>query len=156
MEKRIYYGVDLNRNFAELIRKSANSTEYNNLIAKRNFKIGCFVRERDWTEGMIVVDRDHQAWIIEKIEGNKIEEMTLHVKNGDGTEKVFDAIDVVDITEVELDNKFLALKFAILAACGIYDDAPQVKIPGWFNIVDYVQQMERDSWDNTNLMGVTE
>ena len=155
MEKRKYYGVDLNRNYADLLRKSSNSTEFQQLVARREFKLGCFAREKDYfSVGGVVVDRESQGWVVKGIEGDKIEEMRLHVSDGDGDSAVFDAIDVVRIDEVELDSQFFALQFAILAAVGMSEEAPQLRRPYWFDIVDKVKQMERDSWDSRDMKAV--
>ena len=149
MERRIYYGVDLNVNFADLLGKASNATEYKQLVTRREFKLGCLARERNYfSVGNVVVDRESQGWVIDKIEGKKIEEMLLHVSDRDGDYAVFDAIDVVRLEEVELDSQFIALKFAILAAVGMDEEAPQLRSPHWFDIVDQVKQMERDSWEH--------
>jgi len=157
MEKRIYYGVDLNRNYADLIRMASNSTELEQLMISRQFKLGCLAREKGFfTVGDVVVDRECQGWVLNKIEGDRIEEVRLHVSDEDGNKAVFDAIDVVRIEEVELDSCFIALQFAISAAVGIDKEAPQIKRPYWFDVVDKVKQMERDGWDTRNMKAVEE
>ena len=148
MDRRIYYGVDLNLNFTDLIKAEIDEEKRLELLKKREFKIGCLVREKDYFfVGSIIVDRNREGWIIKEIEGQKIEEMRLHVVDKDENTAVFDAIDVVRLQEVELEDKLQAIQYAILTAVGMDEETPQLRRPYWFEVVDQVKQMERDSWD---------
>ena len=142
MEKRLYFGIDLNVDYADLIRREDDPVIRSRLFVERRFKIGCFVREREFFEGMWVVDRNLNGWQIKKIEGERIEDMTFLVQDQDGKEESFLPIEVVDLREVELESKFYALQFAICAAVGIRDEMPVAKRPEWFHVVDTV--LERD------------
>ena len=144
MEKRIYCGVDLNVDYATLLKAEKDPEKFEQLMAKRYFKIGCFAREKFFNEGMIVVDCNNKGWKIKKIDGSLIEEMRLHLIDDKKYEKVVDAIDVVDFSAVELDSEFSALKYAIHAAAGLQYDLPKIRRNGWFDVVEQVKQMEQE------------
>lgn len=144
MAERMYLGVDLNVNYAELIRNETDPEEQRRLMTERQFKLGCFIREKEYNVGMVVVDRSMKGWRLEEIEGNRIEDMKYLVKDQDGKTETIAPIDVVDFVEVEFSSKILALQYAICAAVGIKEEPPAIKRPYWFDLVDAVRMKEEE------------
>ena len=143
MEKRMYYGVDLNVNYADLIKAELDPDVRQELLLKRQFKLGCFIRERGYHEGMIVVDCNLKGWWVKEIEGECIEDMTFLVQDMDGKEETCVPVDVVDFKEVSLESELQAMQFALCAAVGIREEMPILKRPSWFHVVDQILEMER-------------
>lgn len=129
MNKRMFWGIDLNENYGSLLWNAGDPVNRRRLALCRQFKGYCLQLERELKKGMYVIDKDNRLYQIVDIEGYTIEDKLYWVQRF--TSYKLEKKTALDIYPLDLWTKERER---------IREGT--VRCPFWFQVVEAVKRME--------------